>query len=115
MKIINGSTRTVILTKKYAIKIPYIGKYKNFLYGLLANKSEVRFNKLKDNRLCPVIFYVPFGLTVVMPRCVEISLQDFEAVIKSDFRLKPFPIPVESKSDSFGYYNNKTVAVDYGC
>jgi len=114
MEIKYGTTRCVILTKKYAFKFPRFVKYSSFLYGLLANIGEVRLSKMKDERLCPIFFNFPFGFFVIMPRCEEISRIEYRKVIKSEFRMKPFNIPVESKIDSFGKYKGKIVAIDYG-
>ena len=75
---------------------------------------EVDFAKMKDERLCPIIFYVPFGCLIVMLRCKPITDEQFQRVIDSDFREKPFLIPVESKIDSFGIFKEKIVAIDYG-
>ena len=109
-----GSTRVCILTKKYAFKIPRLVKFRSFLYGLLANINEVEFSKMKDRRLFPVLFSIPYGFLVVMPRCKQISYSEFTLVIDSDFIEVPFHIPCEPKYDSFGKLNNKIVAIDYG-
>ena len=109
MEFKQGSTRFVILTKQYAIKIPQF-KWRNFLLGLLANMQEVQFSKLNDTRLCPVKFYIPGGWLIVMPRCEIISDEMFFNLDLKNFYL----IPVENKKDSFGYYNGKVVAIDYG-
>lgn len=107
-----GCTRFVILTKKYAIKIPQFKyQWRHFLLGLLANMQEVQFSKMKDERLCPVKFYLPGGWMVVMPRCEMVSIEIFSNIDINKF----WPIiPVEYKQDSFGLYKGKVVAIDYG-
>ena len=109
-----GTTRYVFFIGKYAIKIPSMHSYTNFLWGLLANMQEVKFNSLRDNRLCPIIFNIPFGILNIMPKCDAINEDQFKDILSSNFRESPFIIPVESKIDSFGILENKIVAVDYG-
>jgi len=112
MKICNGTTRLVILIGKWAIKIPQIKySWKLFLNGLLANMQEVEFSTLKDDRVCPILFYVSGGWVVVMPKCDIISEEDF---LNLDIDKFHPTIPVENKRNSFGYYNGNIVAIDYG-
>jgi hypothetical protein len=124
-----GVTREVFLTKKYAIKIPKVKyKWRHFLLGLLANMQEVEFSKMNDERICPIKFYIPGGWLLIMPRCEPISEKEFSELDLSIFwpdtsedyhpdntceRVK-YNVPVENKSDSFGYLNGKIVAIDYG-
>ena len=109
-----GSTRTVILTNNYAFKFPYIGRWKNFLLGLLSNMQEVEFNTLKDERLAKVIFHLPLGFLVVMKRAEP--LQKFDKKYFAGFcaRKKGLVLPCELKKDSFGYIDGRLVAIDYG-
>ena len=109
-----GSSRIVILIGNYAFKFPYIFLWQNFLFGLIANINEVRFNRLKDSRLAPVVFWIPFGLFLVMKRANP--LINFDKKLLTDFCLEKngLVLPVELKKDSFGYINNKLVAIDYG-
>lgn len=113
MKVKYGSSRTVILTKKYAFKLPYIGKWKNFLWGLIANMNEVSFNTMRDDRLATVVFYLPAGFLVVMQRATP--LRDFNKKFLTDFCYsKDWEIPTEIKQDSFGYIDGKLKVIDYG-
>ena len=124
-----GCTRFVILTKKYAIKIPQFKyKWRHFLLGLLANMQEVQFSKTKDERLCPVKFYIPGGWLLIMPRCEPVPENIFFNLDVTKFwpnssedyhpdntcQRAEYNVPVENKLDSFGYYNGKIVAIDYG-
>jgi hypothetical protein len=110
MKLTNGTTRSVILTRRWAIKIPcVVYGLKNFLFGLLANMQEVSWSGFED-RLCPVKFSLPYGFLVVMPLCKELTDEEFAAEVPwgNDIPL------VENKSSSFGRLNGKIVAFDYG-
>ena len=129
MQIKWGVTRLVFITKKWAFKIPQLKfGWEFFLRGLLANMQEVEFNKMHDKRMCPIKFYLPGGFLVVMPYCPPITKKDFNKNIldkfypnnKEDYHPnnicehRYFNVPVEYKQDSFGYYNNNIVAIDYG-
>lgn len=117
MKINNrGVTRHVILTQKYAIKIPRLNYgWKLFLRGLQGNMQEDEFSEIRDKRLCPVLWSIPGGWLIVMPKCTPICDYDFINLdINHFWNNESFKVPVEHKQDSFGYYNKEIVAVDYG-
>lgn len=124
-----GCTRIVILTKNYAFKIPnFLDGYKLFLTGLLANLQEKQFAILKYKKLCPILFTLPLGFLIVMPRVDMLSEQEFLNINFEDFDMyksEIFPykldiiengyfISVENKANSFGWYKNDLVCVDYG-
>jgi hypothetical protein len=115
MEIKYGSTRMVILTRHYAIKIPSIKNFVRFLYGLLGNIQETSWSKINHPDLCPVLFHLPLGLLIIMPRCREIDPSLIKHLRKTEWRKrKNIIIPVEYKADSFGYWKNRLVAIDYG-
>lgn len=118
----------VLLVGGYAIKMPtVVYGWRLFLCGLLANLQERSFSRLKDPRMCPVIFSLPGGFLNVMPRCIELTDDEFCSLVNikdfwgyglidwpgNDYRYKAV-IPVENKSNSFGWHNGKVVAIDYG-
>lgn len=110
-----GVTRNVFLIFNYAIKIPSISEWRLFLLGLLANMQEVAFSKTKHYKLCPIVFYVPFGFLVVMKRCRELTDDEFDiAFFEKWVNDEEFLLPCELKSDSFGYLDDKIVVFDYG-
>ena len=111
-----GCHRIVILTKRYAIKIPrFTDGWKIFLTGLLANMQEIVFSKAKWPELCPVLFYISGGWLLVMPRVVEMTNNEFiEFNVDNFINTKDYVIPAEKKSDSFGYYRGHVVVIDYG-
>ena len=83
------------------------------LRGLLANMQEVYFFPLSD-KACPILFYIPGGWLVIMPRCKSLSNDDWKKLQDEGISDYSPPIPVEFKRDSFGVLNNKIVAIDYG-
>ncbi len=114
MEIKYGCSRTVILTKNYAFKLPYIGRWKNFLWGLISNMNEVDFNTMNDDdRVAKIVFSLPAGFLVVMKRAEP--LKEFNKKFLTDFcTSKYLNAPVEIKKDSFGYINGKLKVIDYG-
>jgi len=124
MEIRYGATRTVLLTRKYAIKVPSCHTWRSFLTGLLANLQERVFATLQDDRLCPVVFSLPGGLLVVMPRVTELTEYDWEELglingvtrwMGGEAAEGNYPLPVEfGKRSSFGWHKGRLVAIDYG-
>ena len=113
-----GSTRWVIFIGRFAFKIPSLYSWKNFLCGLLANMQESEFSKIHDMRekLCPVIFSLPLGFLVVMPKVRVLREGELSREVLKKFCTsnKNYTIHAELKYDSFGYLKGKLVAVDYG-
>jgi hypothetical protein len=118
MKIEKGTTRTVFLTKSYALKIPrfwheYGGhKWKMFLRGILANLDEKYWwsYSYRRNQLCPVIFTFPLGLMIVMKRAETLSISEYDkAKLEKDFN----GLPLDNKISNFGKFENRIVLVDY--
>lgn len=113
-----GTTRTVILIGRYAIKFPAMTEWRLFLLGLLANMQERNFSRCGWPELCPVLFSVSGGWLVVMRRARALTDDEWLAMSEPDlhaFINKPeYCIPAEIKCDSFGWLDGKLVAVDYG-
>lgn len=114
-----GCTRIVFLTKRYAIKIPICTDgFQAFLYGLLANMQERLFGRLpwyQEMGTCPIVFSLPYGLLVVMPRVREMTDEEFlEFDVDGFLNQGSYRIPGEAKSNSFGWLNGKVVIIDYG-
>lgn len=128
----NGVTREVLLTRRYAIKLPKLtGGWSLFLRGLLANMQERRCAAAKWPELCPVVFSLPGGWIVVMRRAEPLAAEQWKQFRRhligddaTNFRrdfIKPwndtaaeYVVPVELRRDSFGVLNGSIVAVDYG-
>jgi hypothetical protein len=107
-----GSTRWVIQFKSIVIKIPSFRNWKDFLYGLIHNMEENRWSKWNDNYdnvFCPVLFSFPGGFFNIMPYCYSLTGIEFKDIDFSDYK----DLPVENKHDSFGWYQDKIVVIDY--
>lgn len=61
-----GSTRAVLVTKRYAFKFPRLKSLDQFFRGLAANQKEREYSKKAPDYFVPVLFSIP-GLLVVMP------------------------------------------------
>lgn len=115
MRIIKtGITRHVILIGTFAIKVPHFEYgWEKFLFGLLGNMQETRFSKTKDSRLCPILFSMPGGFLNIARRA-ELLDRNITTKEYKKFKTGDIIIPVEKKSDSFGFLDGKLVAIDYG-
>lgn len=103
------------MTSRYAFKLPRRTSWRSFLQGLLANMQEAEFATTGWPQLCPVLFSLPGGFLVVMPRVREMSEADWDAFDAGEFLDKPdYHVPAEYKRDSFGWLNGRIVAIDYG-
>lgn len=96
---------------RWAVKVPQVVEWRLFLLGLLANMQEVRFSTMRHERLCPVLWSLPGGFLLVMPRCTPLSAEEYCAEL---VELMDWPLPVENKVDSVGRLDGRIVAVDYG-
>lgn len=115
MKICYGTTRTTVLIGEFAFKAPALTTWKLFLLGLLGNTQEKQFSSLKWDCLCPVTFSIIGGFLLVMPRVQPLTREEFESFDFDSWAEdnQTFAL-VENKLDSFGWYNGRLVAVDYG-
>lgn len=112
-----GCSRLVILTRRYAIKVPnFRYGWRAFLHGLLHNMQERAFARTKHPKLCPVVCGVPGGWLIVMRRATPLasSTPDGEWLAVWCREDPTLWIPAEPKTDSFGWLDGRLVAVDYG-
>lgn len=112
-----GCARVVLLTRRYAIKVPNFFDWRLFLHGLLANMQERNWSQTGWSKFCPVLFSLRGGWLVVMPRVTlltdaEFIALDFEAW--RDDTENGYYVPCEGKSNSLGWYQGRVVAIDYG-
>ena len=107
----SGVTRTVLLLGRWAVKLPCLHfGWRNFLQGLLANIQEREFGAAGWPELCPIVFSVPGGWLLVMPRARPMTAEEF-GMLKLDAFTR---VPVEAKPNSFGWLDGRIVAIDYG-
>ena len=107
-----GRNRWVILTRRWAIKVPRPTGWRDFLFGLLNNLHEAAWSREGTGR-CPVALAVPGGFAIVMPRLRILDEAEFAAVDVAAFNLA-HDLRAEPKPDSFGWLDGRVVAVDYG-
>lgn len=117
MKFEKGCTRWVFLVGAYALKIPRLDDWMQFLTGMICNMTERNWSP-SDTRLAKVFFCCPGGWFLVMERCAPIAdeikwvdemmngWQDGLSVLDCDLDLKPA---------NFGQRKDGTlVLLDYG-
>lgn len=120
----NGTTRTVFLIGKYAVKIPVLNSWRGFLKGLLANCNERNIWHLCPNYFIPVLWSLPGGWLVCMPRartttkegpwyyCFMADLfhgdnDDITEALTARRYCEPF-------YKNIGWYKGKPICIDYG-
>lgn len=122
MKIIrHGITRTVILTKNYAIKLPSLRAYGDGLAGvlwsicrgILANQSEAQWwrNSMQRQFLCPVLHSWLGGIINIYPRCQPYTVEDDRQMKRPIPEL--MPQPGDDKSENYGLLYGRLVILDY--
>lgn len=118
MEFKRGATRIVLLIGRLALKFPRCTEWRTFLLGLLANMQERDFATLKFEPLCPVLFSLPGGFLVAMPRCRPLDDTEFDETHRLecwDLASNPdHPFRCEHKQCSFGWLKDRLVIVDYG-
>lgn len=125
MKLEKGCTRWVIVTRRYALKFPACYSWSHFLQGLLCNLQERNVATLhNEERILYPVFCLWGGWLNVYPRVSILTELEFENVDIRRFcptKDGEYPIegvihniPVENKHSSFGWYQERVVAIDYG-
>lgn len=124
MKIRYGITRTVILTRRYAVKVPSLrghsvgglrGRLYGFACGILANQYELDWHNFEgwNGQVAPVLKSWLGGLVQVYPRCEPLSVD------AADEYTGTLPLPVldpdpgDHKADNYGLLNGRIVRIDY--
>jgi hypothetical protein len=117
MHIARGVTRTVLVTKNYAIKVPRFYKCKGhrvwtFVRAWAANISERDWSDYEEaeGQICPVINSYLGGLINVYPRA-EVCTDD--DVVDMLWPHMTFKTPSDRKATNFGWYKGKFVWLDY--
>lgn len=95
----------------YAFKIPIlIYGWGHFLMGLLNNRSEFNFSKMKKDRdlYARILWRIPGGFLLCMKRADPLTETEYELLDKEKY------LYAEKKPCSYGWIDGKIVAVDYG-
>ena len=123
-----GVTRTVILTRRYAIKVPSLRglgegrgarqRLASLARGLLANQSEYTWHAYEPwaGLVAPVVRSWLGGLVQVYPRCepwIATPEQQMAMFKRTWLPLQLDPDPGDPKADSFGWLAGRLVRVDY--
>lgn len=107
---IKASTRLVILTKKYALKIPFDKR------GFLQGKNEAYiWNKYKHTGFFAPLIWQFFGI-VCQRRCHEVDDFDLFMVLEIKENIKEFDFLNCDlfNQDNWGLYLGRQVLLDYG-
>lgn len=125
-----GLTRIVIITRRYAIKLPrpaFYGIYADGLEGLLwtlcrgilANQSEASWWADADEdtrtKLCPLLLSY-WGIINVYPRCEPYIVDEqteLDMFHRKSLPLDLMPDPGDSKPDNYGWLDGRLVRIDY--
>lgn len=110
-----GVTRTVVVTKRWAIKVPQIRTHGNGLAGalwslargILANLSELAWRR--SIGVCPVYRSLAGGLINIYPRCEPVGHDPSP----QDYRSTGYIGPADKSRSNVGYLNGRLVFVDY--
>jgi len=123
-----GVTRIVLVTGRWAIKVPNPRPYGEGLAGMLwglcrgvlANQAEATWwrNATPDMRphLCPVLRSWLGGLVQVYPRCDPFEVDDAMREKMWTHQYSPVPLepqPGDTKPENFGVLDGRVVLLDY--
>lgn len=127
MEIRRGVTRTVLLARGYAIKLPSLRAYGDGFSGLLwsicrgilANQSEAQWWKHSSadqkNYMCPVLWSMA-GIVNIYPRCEPFLPSPEQELAMFDRTWFPTPMsprPGDNKPANYGILNGRVVCLDY--
>jgi hypothetical protein len=125
MWLLRGATRTVLVTGRYAVKVPslraYSGGMRTRLWslarGYLGNHSEAEWSGIgqwEGQPLCPVLQSWLWGLVQVYPRCQPLPL-DKSGEYNGELGPLPKlnPDPGDGKLSNYGVLDGRIVRVDY--
>jgi hypothetical protein len=110
-----GVTRTVLITRRWAIKVPQLkghdkglpGVLWSLARGLLANLSEQKWSHTPG--VCPVRWSIAGGLINIYPRCEPI---DHEPT-PEEYESTGYFGPADKSRSNVGHLNGKLVFLDY--
>jgi hypothetical protein len=120
----HGITRTVILTRRHAVKLPSLrghstgglrGRLHGFAAGIIANHSEADWHAFEDwgGQVAPVLRSWLGGIVNVYPRCDPLPVNADGDYVGAE----PLPVldpdPGDDKPDNYGILNGRIVRIDY--
>ena len=121
-----GSTRAVVVTKRYAFKFPRLKDFDSFFKGLAANEKERTLSKEAPDYFVPVLFAIP-GLLTAMPACKPFGedspmVRAFFADLfhpDNDERSNNGQVYVARRmceyiNENYAMYKGKPMCIDYG-
>ena len=122
-----GISRTVFLTRRYAIKVPSLrggslggmrGRLQGAAEGVLANAAEYRWHQYEPwaGKVAPVLRSWLGGLVQVYPRCEPFKVTREQELAMFERRWAPMvldPDPGDHKADNYGWLDGRLVRVDY--
>lgn len=115
---LKGCTRTVLLTKKYAFKIPTFKSYKLFISGIQANLEEKVWTTLDIKCINSSYYCNRFGFLVIQKRVRQVNHRGLFWVEQKRLRvLSEYPEihKVDVKPENYGYNElNQLVKIDIG-
>ena len=120
----HGSTRITVCILRWAFKVPnFLWGWQTLLRGLLANMNEAESADpgapSRQAKLCMAIWSLPGGFLACFPRALALTDAEYDALASEDWFYhhcggRRYPLPVESKADSWGWVNGRILAIDYG-
>ncbi len=111
-----GSTRRVFLVGSYAVKIPWGVEWRHTLKGILGNINEAQISSYHAS-FCPVVWCSWGGFILIMRRAEEMTYNDYKTYkadmdeLRKSFWIEEY---VEPTFASWGFYEGRLVALDYG-
>lgn len=117
-----GTTRTVWLVGRWAVKFPTLHSWELFLQGLLGNCREARWGGLRElwrePALPPVVFVCPGGWFQIQRRVRPVRHRGLfwvdlaEVVAKSELPEQLWTS--DAKPENFGWLGSQLVKIDVG-
>lgn len=119
IKLVRGCTRLVILTRRYAIKVPTTRPYGRrgearlhwWCRGLMANTSERQWSGMDG--VAPVLRSWLGGVVQVYPRCAPVGTEWEDATLE-DYRAIAAHLPAsDKKPTNLGLLEGRVVWIDF--
>lgn len=119
-----GTSRTVLLTKRYAFKFPSMYDWKQFCLGMVDNMTEWEWREIAKNpnaHICPPLWCSPLGLLLIMPKCSPVNnIGLYHVELKRICVLSPITTKIapgfyldDAKPSNYGYYKGRMVKLDF--